>query len=321
MRKLATMTAVTVLTAAVGFGGPATAQTTLTVNFDSVDTSGGFVTGAALDTYLAGFGITLTNVTATFTPLVVVNFATALTALGPNNVVAPSQPNILEQFGGPATSFTLEFATPLISFSFTRAGRCTPLAFPPWTAVAKDSSAATLSTVSEGSGSTGASCFAPTPSATFTLPGPDIKSVTFTSGNFGFFGRSSPAIDDLALVYSFDGIDIKPGSDPNSINLCSVGVIPVAILGSAFFDPGTAVDRDSIRLADSQVKMVGKADKLLCSVEDVNADSFDDLVCKILTVDLNLADGDVEAELMADLFGGGGSFSSKDSVNIVKDCP
>ncbi len=31
-------------------------------------------------------------------------------------------------------------------------------------------------------------------------------------------------------------IDIKPGSDPNSINLKSKGVIPVAILGSAIFD-------------------------------------------------------------------------------------
>lgn len=182
--------------------GLGAAAVTVTVDFDAVDTSGGNVSGAALDTYLAGFGITLTNVTGTFSPLVVISFATALTALGPNNVVAPSQPNILEQFGGPATSFTLEFATPLISFSFTRAGRCTPLAFPPWTAVAKDSSAVTLDTVGEGSGGTGgASCFSPTPAVGFTLSGPGIKSVTFSSGNFGFFGRSSPAIDDLVLTF------------------------------------------------------------------------------------------------------------------------
>ena len=36
-------------------------------------------------------------------------------------------------------------------------------------------------------------------------------------------------------------IDIKPGSDPNSINLGSAGVIPVAILSSEAFD-ATTVD-------------------------------------------------------------------------------
>ena len=39
---------------------PAVAQTTITVDFDALDTSGGPVSGATLDDYLAGFGITLT---------------------------------------------------------------------------------------------------------------------------------------------------------------------------------------------------------------------------------------------------------------------
>ncbi len=47
-------------------------------------------------------------------------------------------------------------------------------------------------------------------------------------------------------------IDIKPGSDPNSINLSSAGVIPVAILSSATFD-ATTVNPDTIFLASGPV--------------------------------------------------------------------
>ena len=59
MRKLASLTAIAVLTATVGFGGTAWAANT-TVDFDGETAP---VSGAALDTFLAGVGITLTNVT------------------------------------------------------------------------------------------------------------------------------------------------------------------------------------------------------------------------------------------------------------------
>jgi len=55
--------------------------------------------------------------------------------------------------------------------------------------------------------------------------GVDVSPITFDDGTFTIL---SPPIEVE--------IDIKPGSDPNSINPNSNGVIPVAILGSAIFD-------------------------------------------------------------------------------------
>ena len=78
------------------------------------------------------------------------------------------------------------------------------------------------------------------------------------------------------------GIDIKPGSDPNSINLGSNGVVPVAILSSAEFD-ATTVDPGTVELAGAGVAVKGKGDKLHASVEDVNGDGLNDLSLKIST--------------------------------------
>ena len=82
-------------------------------------------------------------------------------------------------------------------------------------------------------------------------------------------------------------IDIKPGSDENSINLCSNGAVPVAVLGSDTFDVYD-IDTDTLRLAEATVKVVGKKDPhTLCSTEDVNADGYDDLVCHFNTTELS----------------------------------
>jgi hypothetical protein len=81
-------------------------------------------------------------------------------------------------------------------------------------------------------------------------------------------------------------IDIKPGSYPNSVNLGSQGVIPVAILSSADFDAITEVDRDTVELAGAGVAVRGKNNKLLAHEEDVNDDGLLDLVCKVDTENL-----------------------------------
>jgi len=75
-------------------------------------------------------------------------------------------------------------------------------------------------------------------------------------------------------------IDIKPGSYPNSINNNGKGVIPVAILGSADFDV-TEINPDTVKLGECGIKKVGKKDKLLAHIENVNGDAFDDLVVQI----------------------------------------
>ncbi len=111
-------------------------------------------------------------------------------------------------------------------------------------------------------------------------------------------------------------IDIKPGSDQNTINLSSAGVISVAILSSDTFD-ATEVDPATVTLAGTGVKMVGKSDKYLSQERDVNNDGLLDLVCQVLTAGLEIP-GDSVAVLTANTFEGM-SIRGEDFVRIVPD--
>ena len=76
------------------------------------------------------------------------------------------------------------------------------------------------------------------------------------------------------------GIDIKPGSFPNSINPNNEGRIPVAIFSNPSFDAPAKVDQTSLYFGRT-----GNEDSLdFCSgAEDVNGDSLPDLVCHFTT--------------------------------------
>jgi len=113
-------------------------------------------------------------------------------------------------------------------------------------------------------------------------------------------------------------IDIKPGDDTNTINNDGHGVIPVAILGSADFDV-TQIDVATVALAGMAVRAVGKADKYLASIEDVDADGIDDLVVKIEDTDGAFTEGTAEATLTGNLLEayGGTPFQGTDSITIV----
>ena len=114
-------------------------------------------------------------------------------------------------------------------------------------------------------------------------------------------------------------IDIKPGSYPNSVNLCSKGSVPVAIFGSSEFDV-TQIDVDSLTLADADVRIVGKSAKSLCRDELVNEDAYADKLCQFDTIELALdADADTTAELNGKLFDDSYIFGV-DSIVLVKDC-
>jgi parallel beta-helix repeat protein len=109
-------------------------------------------------------------------------------------------------------------------------------------------------------------------------------------------------------------IDIKPGSDPNSINPKSKGKIPVAILSTADFDVPNEVDRDSLTFGP-----IGDEDSLaFCSPspEDVNYDGYDDLVCHFYTQSAGFACGDewgyLKGETVDDV-----PIEGSDSVRIV----
>jgi len=114
-------------------------------------------------------------------------------------------------------------------------------------------------------------------------------------------------------------VDIKPGSDPNSINLCSNGTVPVAIFGSNTFNV-TDVNTDKLRFAEASVKVVGKKDtNTLCSYEDINSDFLDDLICHYVTTDIAGIDGEsTTATVNGELFDGT-PIQGTDSINIVKE--
>ena len=102
-------------------------------------------------------------------------------------------------------------------------------------------------------------------------------------------------------------IDIKPGSDPNSINLKSNGVVPVAILAADSFNPNT-VDPDSVAFAG--------ASPVKWKMEDVDNDGDVDLLLHFRTQDLNLTQESTEATLTGKTIGGA-DIEGTDSVNIV----
>jgi hypothetical protein len=86
-------------------------------------------------------------------------------------------------------------------------------------------------------------------------------------------------------------LDIKPGSEPNSVNLKSKGVIPVAILGSADFDV-TTLDVTSLAFGPAGATPAHKSGGHL---EDVNADGLMDLVSHYRTQETGLTPDALEA--------------------------
>jgi hypothetical protein len=110
-------------------------------------------------------------------------------------------------------------------------------------------------------------------------------------------------------------IDIKPGSDDNTINLGSNGVIPVAILSDSDFD-ATTVDPVSVSLAGSDVAMRGKG-KLLAHEEDVNGDGLPDLVVQVETENLDPGTFQDGAAILTGQTTDGTEFTGSDSITIV----
>lgn len=102
-------------------------------------------------------------------------------------------------------------------------------------------------------------------------------------------------------------IDIKPGSSPNSINLKSNGVVPVAVLTADGFDAST-VKPESVEFAGTKAVRWN-----LCDVDD---DGDEDLLLHFKTQDLELNEESTEAMLTGNTFGGE-AITGTDTVCIV----
>lgn len=112
-------------------------------------------------------------------------------------------------------------------------------------------------------------------------------------------------------------IDIKPGSDPNSINLKSKGVVPLALLSSQDFDATTIFKGET----EPTIYFAG-AEEVRWAIEDVNSDGLNDVIFHFETTQLNLDENSTQGDFtigysydpVGNLIP---SYVSQDQVNIV----
>jgi len=118
----------------------------------------------------------------------------------------------------------------------------------------------------------------------------DVRRFNGTTGAFidTFISAGSGGLSNAAHMTFFPvpepstlEIDIKPGSDPNSVNLNSRGVLPVALLGTNEFDIMDVVI-ESLLFGDPALIDVGGSPvaPIRYSYEDVTGDGLPDLSMK-----------------------------------------
>ena len=120
----------------------------------------------------------------------------------------------------------------------------------------------------------------------------DMSQMQVFYGMYGYGAVHSIAFTDIQVTGCLApipvAIDIKPGSDPNSINLKSKGVVTVAVLTTDEFD-ASSIDPVTVIFAG--------ASPLRWAWEDVDFDCDTDLVFHFKTQELNLDSNSIEALL------------------------
>ncbi|UCH87699.1 MAG: FG-GAP repeat protein [Dehalococcoidia bacterium] len=110
----------------------------------------------------------------------------------------------------------------------------------------------------------------------------------------------------VALAITVD-VDIKPGGDPNSINLKCHGVIPVAILTTEDFD-ASMVDAESVLFEGATAKH--------WALEDVDKDGDEDLILHFRCQEVSIERDATEACLEGETYDGR-DIEGCDSVRLV----
>lgn len=147
-----------------------------------------------------------------------------------------------------------------------------------------------------------------------------------TSDNF-FDAPTGADIDNVFETISQEicplvvELDIKPGSDPNSINCGSNGVVPVAVLTTDDFDAMT-VDPASLRFGSPEAVVNGDGAALAHGdghIEDADGDGDADHVGHYPTQETGFAKSDDEGWLVGKTEDGR-DIAGRDSVKIVGKC-
>jgi hypothetical protein len=108
-------------------------------------------------------------------------------------------------------------------------------------------------------------------------------------------------------------LDIKPNSDPNSLNVGRPGVVSVALLSTTDLDATTAIDTTTLRWGPTGTEA---AVQRCGAPEDANGDGLSDLVCKFSLAEAGFSAGD-DLGLVTGLLVDGTSFVSADRVRII----
>jgi len=110
-------------------------------------------------------------------------------------------------------------------------------------------------------------------------------------------------------------IDVKPGSaGPAPIQRGAKGKVPVAIFGSGSFDVA-AIEVGALRFAGAPIALSGRGGPM-ASLEDVNGDRYDDLVCHFDVPALAI-EPDATSATLEGRMDDGAAFRGADAIRVV----
>lgn len=151
-----------------------------------------------------------------------------------------------------------------------------------------------------------------------------LKEMASEPKDENFFTAEGSTIDDIFNTITQEicpqevDIDIKPGSDPNSINLNGKGVISVAVFTTDEFD-ATTVDPATVRFGPLDEVSAGNGatvDHQGAHLEDVDNDGDRDFVGHFRTQDTGFTSGDDVGWLVGETTGGT-SIAGRDAVRLL----